>query len=134
MSNRIPYAELADRGPAEALGLRRPASIALCSTLATLALATAAQSARAPSLHIVRASPLTLHGANFRPGESVRIVVRMGARHSSKQLHAGRDGSFTVRFPRVTLDYCATPLTIFARGELSGIARARIPLRECAVP
>jgi hypothetical protein len=101
------------------------------------ALATTGVTARAapqPSLRIVDDLPLTLRGAGFRPGELARVTIRMGARRLTRATRTGRAGRFTVKLRGVRLDYCATPLTIVARGSRSGVVRARIPLRECASP
>ena len=102
--------------------------------LAALAITAGVHAAQPASLRIVGTSPLRLHGVSFRRREAVKIVVRMGTLRRSRLTHADKRGAFTVRFRRVTLDYCATPLTIVARGRLSGTVRARIPLRECAAP
>jgi hypothetical protein len=90
-------------------------------------------SAAAPALRVVADNPLTLRGTGFRPAEAVRVTVRMGTKRWTQAARAGARGAFTVRF-RVRLDYCATPLRITARGALTGLAVARIPIRECAAP
>jgi hypothetical protein len=108
--------------------------LAVFAAFLTLAGSQAAYAARPAALRLVRSSPLTLHGANFRARERVRVVVVMDTRRWSARTRAGAKGSFTVRFARVTLNFCATPLTIVARGERSGTVRARIPPRECAAP
>jgi hypothetical protein len=87
-----------------------------------------------PTLRIAGGSPLTLRGTHFHPRESVRIRVVMAERMLSRQLRAGALGGFTVRFVGVRLNYCALPLVITARGELSGLVRARLPLVDCAMP
>jgi hypothetical protein len=62
----------------------------------------------------------------------VTVVV---PRSAARSLDArGPPGTLTVRFAGVRLNYCATPLSITARGGRSGLVRARIPIRECATP
>lgn len=114
--------------------MRRTTLIALLASLALLTFSIGAQAARPLTLRVVRAYPLTLHGANFRRGETVRVVVLMDTRRWSQQTRAGPAGGFIVRFRRVTLNYCAIPLSISARGERSGVVQAKIPPRECASP
>ena len=101
---------------------------------AALAFATSSDAASRPLLRIADDVPLTLRGTSFRPGERVRVTVHTGPATYVRSTRAGRLGRFTVRFAGVRLNYCATPLTITARGARSGVARARIPIRECAAP
>jgi hypothetical protein len=110
------------------------ASVLLCAAVALLAPVGAASGRAKPALRIVDDLPLTLRGTNFRPRESVRITVVMGARSLSRQARAGLGGGFTIRFEGVRLDYCAVPLVIRARAAISGIVLARIPVRDCAQP
>lgn len=111
---------------------------AVRSALLTLAgafvLAGAAAAAPPPALRIVADGPLALRGTGFRAGEAVRVTVRMNERRFARDTRAARTGRFTVTFPRVRVNYCATPLTITARGSRTGTVRARIPRRECAIP
>ncbi len=87
-----------------------------------------------PTLRIADATPLTLRGTHFQPGESVRVTVVMGEKTLARKLRAGALGGFTVRFVGVRLDYCALPLVIKARGASSGLVRARLPIVDCAQP
>jgi hypothetical protein len=105
------------------------ALVALAVTLASPALA-----ARAPALQVMDDRPLVLHGTRFRPGEAVRVTVRMGAHTWARQTEAGSRGGFTLKFPRLRLNYCATPLRIVAHGRASGDVVAKLPVRECAIP
>lgn len=99
-----------------------------------LAWAAAAPGATKASLSIRDDLPLTLHGSGFRAREPVQITVVMGERRWVRLTRAGAAGGFTIQFAGVRLNYCATPLTITARGASSGIVRAKIPIRECAAP
>ena len=90
--------------------------------------------ARPPAVQVLRDRPLVLQGARFQPGEAIRVTVRMGSRTWASQTRAGSRGGFTVEFPRVRLNYCATPLRIVAHGRTSGDVTAKLPLRECAMP
>jgi hypothetical protein len=107
--------------------------LALAATVAVAGFAAPAAPAAAPALRILDDNPLTLRGTGFRPAEAVRVTVRMGPKRWTQAARAGTHGGFTVRF-RIRLDYCATPLTISARGALGSRAVARIPIRECAAP
>ncbi|HEX9599050.1 MAG TPA: hypothetical protein VF963_06710 [Gaiellaceae bacterium] len=106
----------------------------LVTSFLVLGAPSSAPGATRPALHLVRDLPLTVRGSAFRPGERVRVTVRMGEQRLVRQTHAGATGGFTVRFAGTTLDYCATPLTITARGARSGLVAAKIPVRECAAP
>jgi hypothetical protein len=88
----------------------------------------------APSLHVTRELPLTLVGAGFRPVESARVTIVIGQVRSVHAVRASKRGSFTLRLPGVRLNYCAQPLSIFARGSRSGLVRFVPPVRECAAP
>jgi hypothetical protein len=114
--------------PMRALAIVGAAAALLAGTAAT------AHATTKPRLRIADDLPLTLRGAGFRSGEAVRVTVRMGSSRLTRRARAGATGRFTVRFRRVRLNYCATPLTIVARGSRSGSVRAPIPLRECAAP
>ena len=101
---------------------------------AGLGFASGTTAATRPVLRIADDLPLTLRGTSFRSGERVRVTVHMGTSTLVRTTRPGRRGGFTVRFAGVRLNYCATPLTITARGARSGVVRARIPIRECAAP
>lgn len=109
-------------------------TLSLVLTVGVVLSAAPAGGAPRPALRILDDLPLTLRGAGFRAGEPVRVTVRMGERRLTRATRARRSGAFTVRFRGLRLNYCATPLTLVARGPRSGAVRARIPLRECAVP
>jgi hypothetical protein len=101
----------------------------------TAALAAPALAAGHPTLKVVRERPLVLHGAGFRSHEAVRVTVRMGERAWARKTQAGVRGGFTVQFPRLLLDFCATtPIRIVAHGRASGDVVARLPLRVCPPP
>jgi hypothetical protein len=93
-----------------------------------------AAAAPRPALRIADDVPMTLRGSGFRPREPVRVVVHMGPKRLTRSLRAQAAGTFTVRFAGLRLDYCAIPLTLRAHGTQSGLARARIPRRQCAAP
>ena len=91
--------------------------------------------ARVPAtLRVMVSTPLTVRGTHFRPRESVRLSIVMGTRTLSRQLRAGRLGGFTVQFVGVRLEYCTIPLVITARGAVTGLVRAFLPIVDCAQP
>jgi hypothetical protein len=87
-----------------------------------------------PALRIADAAPLTLRGSHFRTRERVHVTVLMGEKTLLRTLRAGALGGFTLRFAGVRLNYCALPLVIRARGAVSGLVLAKIPIRDCAMP
>jgi len=87
-----------------------------------------------PSLRVTRALPMTIRGADFRVGDSVRVTVVMGTRRFVQQARAGSAGGFTVTWPGVRLNWCAMPLAIDARGARTGKVAARIPVAQCPPP
>jgi hypothetical protein len=114
--------------------LRIAGTFAAVLVTAGVAFATGSTAATRPVLRIADDGPLTLRGTSFRPGDRVRVTVHTGPATYVRLTRAGRLGRFTVRFAGVRLNFCATPLTITARGARSGVARAHIPIRECAAP
>ena len=77
--------------------------------LALVALATPASAAEAtPSLRLVTLTPLTLRGAGFAPGETVRVVLTpgRGRKQAVRTARATTAGSFRVRYELVALEPC----------------------------
>jgi hypothetical protein len=74
-----------------------------------------ASSAAAPTLRVVRFSPFTVRGTNFKPGEKVTLTIAAGKRGTA---HATADsrGSFTARLA-VPVTKC-TKYTLKAAGTL----------------
>ena len=93
-----------------------------------------AAAATAPSLRIMSNAPLTLRGTGFRPQEAVQITITNGSHVWRRATRAGLGGGFVSRWSSVTLNYCASPLVISARGAKTGMVYARIPVRDCAAP
>jgi hypothetical protein len=108
--------------------------IGLIALVLALALVVSAGAAIRPTLRIVADTPLTLRGAHFQPREAVRVNVTMGELRLARQTRAGSLGGFTVRFAGVRIAYCSPPLVVTARGAVSGLVRAWIPVRDCAMP
>jgi len=67
-------------------------------TVVVLATATTAlgTDSRRPELRITDLAPLTVRGANFRPGERVKLLVNAG-RPITRAVRAGARGRFVVR-------------------------------------
>ena len=68
-----------------------------------------------PSLKLLRAAPLRVAGAHFRPRERVRVTVSFGARHVHTTLAASRSGTFVIGF-KTRAGRCET-VTGFALGR-----------------
>jgi hypothetical protein len=111
--------------------VRPSISLVLAAGIATLAIGSAAGAANGPSLRIVQERPLVVTGARFKAHEAVRVTVRAGTRTLRRDTHAGVRGGFTVAF-RAKVNFCARPLSILARGPISGTASARLPRPVCA--
>jgi len=93
-----------------------------------------ARSSQRPVLTLIDRSPLTIAGAQFRPGELVRIAVR-GAHATQRRIRAGRSGGFQIVLQAWILDRCGTPVVIEAIGIRSGaIAVKPAPQPACPPP
>jgi hypothetical protein len=74
-----------------------------------------AATATQPALRLVRVNPLTVKGVHFKPRDRVRVVVlTLNTMHLT--LTTTRTGTFTARFPDLTVDRCTT-LEIQATGN-----------------
>jgi hypothetical protein len=112
--------------------VRRSISLVVAAGIATLAIGSATGAANRPTLRIVQERPLVLTGARFKAHEAVRVTVRAGTRTLRRDTHAGARGGFTVTFRGARVNFCARPLSILARGPVSGTASARLPRPVCA--
>jgi hypothetical protein len=74
-----------------------------------------ARSAAAPTLRVVRLSPFTLRGTNFKAGEKVTVTIVAGKRATARATADSR-GSFTVRLA-VPVTKC-TKYSLKAAGAL----------------
>ena len=110
------------------------ANARLAATALAVSLALVAGAAQPPVVHVAADAPITVVGNGFREQEPVRVTIVMGTRTLADAAVASDDGGFTVRFAGTRLDRCATPLVVTARGELTGLVTATLPLRDCAAP
>ena len=110
------------------------ARLAAITLAVALALPAGAGAAQPPVLRVAVDAPVTVVGSGFREREPVRVTIVMGTRRFEDAAVVSEDGGFTVRFAGTTLDRCATPLVVSARGERTGLVTATLPLRECAAP
>jgi hypothetical protein len=94
----------------------------------------AANAAQPPLLRVESDSPVALNGSGFRPQEHVEVSIVMGSHRLEAAAVASDAGEFTVRFPKTSLNRCATPLVISAKGNKTGPVTAKLPLRDCAAP
>jgi len=90
--------------------------------------------AQPPVVRVAADLPATIMGSGFREREPVRVTILMGARRLDGAAVASATGEFSVRFSGTRLDRCATPLVVSARGKLTGLVTATLPVRECAAP
>jgi hypothetical protein len=88
------------------------------------------EAGKRPSLRMTSSAPLTLTGARFTPGETVRITVTQ-PRRSVRTVRANSQGSFTVRFQNVPTAACGTAVSARAVGRYGSEAWAKTPQREC---
>jgi hypothetical protein len=114
------------------MALTRPRLIILLTAAVTVMAVAAATAAQRPTLRILHSGPLALQGAGFHDRESVVVTVHMGNQRWTKRTVSSRAGGFTARFPKLRLRYCSLPLTITARGARGDVARAALPIRDCA--
>jgi len=106
----------------------------LAATALAISLVLAADAAQPPLVRVAADAPVTVMGSGFREHEPVRVTIVMGTRQFDGAAVASTAGEFSVRFSGTTLDRCATPLVVSARGELTGLVTATLPVRECAAP
>jgi hypothetical protein len=106
----------------------------LGTTVLAVSLGLAADAAQPPVVRVEANAPLTVVGNGFRDHESVRVTIVMGTRRFAGDTVASPAGEFRARFSGVTLQRCATPLVISARGESTGLVTAQLPPRDCAAP
>jgi len=106
--------------------------ILLVAGLAALLSTAGAAAAQRPTLRVVDSAPLRLRGAGFHASERVVVTLHMGAGRWTARTRADFAGAFGAGFGRVRLRACALPLSIVARGARGDVARAALPVRDCA--
>jgi hypothetical protein len=82
-----------------------------------------------PSLHV---SGDTVHGAHFKPRESVRVTFLGPAPRTQRRIRTSAKGTFTVQLP--SFDPCLESLTILATGLRGDRAQLKLPQRACPPP
>ena len=96
--------------------------------LSALLAGSAAASTRTAHVMLVSNAPASVRGTGFRANELVRVTVSAtGTR--TKQVTAGRRGTFRVTFAGFSIDYCV-PYTVRARGNRGSRAFVKI-IPEC---
>ena len=109
-------------------------SAQLAATALAVSFTLVADAAQPPVVRVAADIPVAIMGSGFRGHEPVRVTIVMGTRRLDGAAVASATGEFSVRFPGTRLDRCATPLVVSARGELTGLVTATLPVRECAAP
>jgi len=96
-------------------------------TLVSLIAALAAPAALAtqPRLSVLDTSPLMVRGSHFKPAEHVRVAVRTSERSAVRSGVVTAAGSFTIRFPTVSLGGCAAYM-VRVTGSLGSTATLRV--------
>jgi hypothetical protein len=97
--------------------------VVLVSLVAALAAPTAL--ARQPRLSVLDTSPFMVRGSHFKPAEHVRVTVRSSEGSAARLAVTTRTGSFTMRFPTVTLGSCAAYM-VRVTGSLGSTATLRV--------
>jgi hypothetical protein len=93
--------------------------------LVVAALAAPAALATQPRLSVLDTSPFLVRGSHFKPAEHVRIAVRTSDGSATRLAVTSRTGSFTMRFPTVSLGGCAAYL-VRVTGSLGSVATLRV--------
>jgi hypothetical protein len=80
-------------------------------------------------------APFAVAGTGFRPGETVRVIVRGAAVGSSRSSKASAAGRISVRFPGVRLDECRPGqlLIVTAVGDKGSRAQLRRLPAACGI-
>jgi hypothetical protein len=89
------------------------------------------ESRKKASLTLAGEAPLALRGANFLPGERVRVTLS-AERRLTRQVTAGPAGGFVLRIPSA-YDRCTATivLAVGARGSRAGL---KLPPLACPAP
>jgi hypothetical protein len=77
-------------------------------------------------------APLAVGGTGFRPGETVRIIVR-GMGVPAKSVKASAAGRLSVRFPGVAVGLCPRLLIVTAIGSEGSRAQFRRMPAACGI-
>jgi hypothetical protein len=107
--------------------LRRGVFVVLIALLAS-----SAATAGGARVRLTNASPATVRGTGFVPGERVRVTV--DARTTvTRRVLAGPAGGFVARFQTVILSWC-TAYVVRAVGSTGDTAIIRVRAPECPQP
>jgi hypothetical protein len=88
--------------------------LAVCAGIAA-ALLTAADSAAAPALRLLRTNPVAVRATGFHAGESVRITVKVARRTAYSSARADSHGRFTATVRGIAAPACVA-LIVSAKG------------------
>jgi hypothetical protein len=107
--------------------------IAFLLSLGVLALLPAAHAApnRVARVVITDTAPFTVYGTGFAANEHVKVTVEAKQR-AVRWTYAAARGTFTMRFPTVTLEHCSSYL-VRAAGSKGSLAVRKVS-PECAAP
>jgi hypothetical protein len=95
--------------------MRTTAALAIAIAFISFAPTIATPASRTPQLRLLSLTPITVHGLNFHPRESVHInVLRPNGQHRLV-VNTSPTGTFTARFTNLTVDRC-TNLQLQATG------------------
>lgn len=102
--------------------MRKIATVLVLLLAAGTSAATASLGSTAPSLRVVKHSPVVVRGARFHPAE--RVTVRAPALRAVRIVHANASGTFRVRLGVPPSDRCS--FAIVARGASGDRAQAKV--------
>ena len=105
--------------------MMRRLSLVVALFLVLMALPTAAGARAKPSVTVPRVIPVTVRGANFVPGERVRVTIRIFDTYRKKIVTAGRRGGFLAIYS-FAASKCVT-IYVAARGNKGSRARTTVP-------
>jgi hypothetical protein len=105
-----------------------PHALAAIALAAVLAATTAVAGGGSPSLRLVRAAPLTVHGTGFGARERVRVTFH-GRSVAVRRTAAGAGGGFTVSYGDVLVSRCDgfRVVATGARGNSAVLRRPPLP-------
>jgi hypothetical protein len=102
---------------------------ALVAAIAALALSAPAAGGTAPTLRLVRTSPVVVAGSHFRAGERVTVTLVVTKR-IVRHVTASQTGSFTIGYGGIQLGHCAG-FSLSAVGSAGSRAVVKLPQPAC---
>jgi hypothetical protein len=109
--------------------------LAVLVAAAALAGPAAATTPSTPTVRPLSLDPVVVMGRSFQPLERVKVTVATADGQWARRIVATARGSFTVRFPDVTMEvHCGFSGSISAVGSKGSRAAWKVPPMECPPP